>query len=286
MCESTNEKGEIVMSYHSQEEPWIQANPGDLITAAFVNEIQQYAKADDKKVAAELQGKVEQVEDKLDEVDAAKFGGKTPEEWAEEFASKEHEHEGLAVYRQYFKVLRPNELVVLEHQLGRMPLVDIYQLDRFDVYCEEETTVESVTFYLYHSSEWRQRAGGASSEQLEPRERPRGIPFADMLARFEVPYGDESSLVDVETEFWKAFFDEPNDRFEFYCHSPWFEEHCREERRVGFLDRRGDWDELRFQMRPRKTMEQLPAINVYQLNFDTLGLESTAELEVMVLLKI
>src|SRR5262252_1693576 len=48
----------------------------------------------------------------------------------------------------------------------------------------------------------------------------------------------------------------PNDEFEEdqYCHSPWFEKCCGEQRTVGELKKRGDWDDIWFQMRPRKTI--------------------------------
>ena len=82
------------MTHHSQD-PWVQANAGDLVKAENWNEVQQYAKADIKKSAAELQGKIEEVksdlEGKLSEVDAATFGGMTADEWSEEFAPQIHD---------------------------------------------------------------------------------------------------------------------------------------------------------------------------------------------------
>ena len=115
-----------------------------------------------------------------------------------------------------------------------------------------------------------------------------------MLERYEVNYTDCSSLGDLETEFWKAFFADPNDNnfVGQYCHSPWYERCCREERTVESLKKKGDWDDLWFQMRPRKTINYpypgfvvdggidpippLPAptqIQVVHFDFNTIGIK-------------
>ena len=82
-----------------------------------------------------------------------------------------------------------------------------------------------------------------------------------MLHLFDVKYTDTSSLDDLETEFWKAVFSGLNDQFDEdqYCHSPWFEKCCGEQRSVATLKGRGDWDDIWFQMRPRKAVNIMPA---------------------------
>src|SRR5262249_58937578 len=60
---------------------------------------------------------------------------------------------------------------------------------------------------------------------------------------------------------WDAFFASPNDEFDKdqYAHSKWFEACCGEQRSVATLKQRGDWDEIWFQMRPRKAVNVMEA---------------------------
>ena len=120
-----------------------------------------------------------------------------------------------------------------------------------------------------------------------------------MLDYYEVEYTDDSSLGDAETEFWQAFFAAPNGDFDDdqQAHSPWFDRCCRENMSVREIKRKRDWDDIWFQMRPRKTVnypyntadgapnapdpdseppEPMPAptqIEVAHFDFDTLGLK-------------
>ena len=113
-----------------------------------------------------------------------------------------------------------------------------------------------------------------------------------LLTRYKVEYTDSWSLGNLETEFWKAFFKTPNDDFDDdqYCHSPWFDRCCREELTVANLKSRGNWDDIWFQMRPRKTINYTPPssdvppptaaptqIQVAHFDFDTLGIELLSE---------
>ena len=93
--------------------------------------------------------------------------------------------------------------------------------------------------------------------EIEPKDPPvYKIPFRVLLEKYKVEYTSTSSLGDLETEFWQALFKAPNDELddEQYCHSPWFHRCCREEKSVRQLKESGDWDEIWFQMRPRKTI--------------------------------
>ncbi|NJK53367.1 MAG: hypothetical protein HC936_12130 [Leptolyngbyaceae cyanobacterium SU_3_3] len=172
-------------------------------------------------------------------------------------------------YLQLFKQLSVGKEEEIHHKLKAFPLVDVYQLDYFKVVCSEDGNkpyTEWVTFYLYHSSEKRIRLEDGTSIQIESTEsaRPYKVPFKDLLEQYHIPYDDDSSLGDLETEFWKAFFTPPNDNFDDdqYCHSPWFDRCCRESKTVGELKSRGDWDDLWLQMRPRKTINYPQAVIV------------------------
>ena len=108
------------------------------------------------------------------------------------------------------------------------------------------------------------------------------------MERYRVEFDDDSSLDDLETEFWQAFLASPNEGFDDnqYGHSPWFERCCKEKTTVKQLKRAGDWDELWLQMMPIKQALFLPfgdqfkaanvegqpygpVVDVYQVDFDT-----------------
>lgn len=140
---------------------------------------------------------------------------------------------GRTGYQQVFKVLHAEDVTVIEHGLGTAPLVDLYKLEYFEVATREddETRASFATFFLVNAEERRVRVPTAA-DRLRNRavdtqppsssDPDFGIPFKDMLARYLVGYKDTTSLDALETEFWQAFFKEPNDRFndDQYSHSP------------------------------------------------------------------
>ncbi|HEX2029500.1 MAG TPA: hypothetical protein VHF25_16040 [Nitriliruptorales bacterium] len=242
---------------------YIERNPGDLITAEDWNHLQRQIRDDIEATSAEAAGRITHV---ASADDARSLDGLSVDELTEELRKRILDAvRAESGYRKVFKILPEGEVRVIEHGLGDCPLVDVYKLLHFEVVCREddEPFPAQVTFYLHHSSEKRIRvtdgAGasrrGTRTVDIQPDGFPRlGIPFADMLVRYNVEYTDSTSLEDLEVEFWQAFFSEPNDDFDDlqYCHSPWFERCCREERDVANLKARGDWDEIWFQVRPLK----------------------------------
>lgn len=241
-------------------DPYIERQPGDLLTAGDWNDLQTRIRDDIHKVAAGEAGKITRVEnadnaDQLEGLDLDALTAEVTRRVMEAVAAN-------SGYRQLFRVLKLNEWSVVQHDLGRSPMVELFQLEYFKVVCaqDDEATVSWVNFYLFHSSEKRLRVktdGGTVSLDLQPEEGPAyKIPWRDLLETYQVPYTAGSGLGDVETEFWKAFFASPNEEFDNpqYCHSPWFERCCREERTVGDLKSRGDWDDLLFQVRPLRTV--------------------------------
>lgn len=293
-------------------DPYVNTNPGDLITSQLFNGLQSTIKQD---IADQIKKAVDAIKNVDMSGDSAKLGGKTPKELEEEIIQK-----ALSIlptrtgYRMVFKRLTKDDEKVIKHELKACPLVDVYQLDYFPVICatgdEKDDRADAyVNFYLYHSTEKKFKSvgpplpapGTAKTFEIEPtdgKRHPFKIPFATMLHLFNVKYTDTSSLDDLETEFWKAFFQSPNDEFDNdqYCHSPWFEKCCGEKRSVASLKSRGDWDDLVFQMRPRKVVhsaktptDDFPAaataaeritlpsaqadIEVVHFDFDTLGVQ-------------
>ncbi|MGH3974774.1 MAG: hypothetical protein ACRDS9_15800 [Pseudonocardiaceae bacterium] len=241
--------------------PYVERAPGDLLTAEDWNAVQQKVYDDIRATSKDAADGVTHVA-KAD--DADHLEGKDLAALTDEVTKRVLDQvRGRNGYQQLFKILKQDEVAVLEHRLGTCPLVDIYKLEYFEVVCREDdgTRVAFATFYLHHTSERRVRVtdedGTRHSIDIQPKDFPElGIPFADMLTRYNVEYTDTTSLDDLETEFWKAFFRDPNDSFgdDQYCHSPWFERCCKEQQSVRELKDKGDWNDMVFQMRPLKTI--------------------------------
>lgn len=296
--------------------PYIPRDPGDLVTAEDWNELQRKIKADTARQIAEAVNNIKKV---AEADNAHKLDNQTSDELTNEIlqlaAQALPKRTG---YLSLFKRLKTGTQKVIEHKLSACPLVDLYTLEAFQVVCseDEQKNQESVFFYLYHSSERRIRftqqgapASPGPGVEIEPTGgTPFRIRFSDLLHLYKVQYSDSSTLDDLETEFWQAFFADPNDQFDDdqYCHSPWFDRCCGDRRSVGDLKSRGDWDELWFKMKPRKTVnhtvnllnaQQTPPTplncEVVHFDFDRIGITFTAPpdsqevvLNLMVLLKV
>jgi hypothetical protein len=281
-------------------EPYISRNPGDSITAEDWNDLQTQIKDD---IAKQVKDAVDAKTSVANADNAAKLENKSAKELEDETIEK-----ALAVlptrtgYKMIFKRLTTEEKVI-KHDLKACPLVDIYQLDYFEVICatgedEADRSDVFVNLYLYNSREQKLKLAGRTIE-IEPtdgKHHPFKIGFAAMLDLFGVKYTDTQSLDDLETEFWKAFFSGLNDEFDEdqYCHSPWFEKCCGEKRSVKTLKDSGAWDDIWLQMRPRKavhfpktptddfaTVTALSSaqadVQVVHFDFDTIGVQLLAE---------
>ncbi|WP_328331058.1 hypothetical protein OHA70_10405 [Kribbella sp. NBC_00382] len=241
--------------------PYVERAPGDLLTAEDWNTVQ-------RKIYADIRTTSQAAADGVTHVatadDADHLEGKDLNALTDEVTRRVLDQvRGRTGYQQLFKMLKKDDITELVHNLGSCPLVDVYELDYFKVVCREddETRLAFATFYLHHRSERRVRVRNAANAQvavdIQPKDFPElGIQFSDLLTRYQVPYTDSSSLDDLETEFWKAFFKDPNDQFgdDTYCHSPWFERCCKQNTTVEELKASGDWNDLLFQFRPRKTV--------------------------------
>ncbi|WP_154792421.1 hypothetical protein [Occultella kanbiaonis] len=249
--------------------PYVTQEPGDLVTADAWNTMQVRIHEDIRTQAAAAAEAITHV---ATADDAHHVGGldiaALTEEVARRVLDEVRERTG---YQQLFKVLKGGDITVIEHELGTPPLVDLYQLEYFEVAAREddETRAAFATFYLCQAEERRVRvpnnSGGRRAIDIQPPDGPDvGIPFKDMLTRYQVSYTDTSSLDDLETEFWQAFFAAPNDRFsdDQYARSPWFERCCKEQQSVKRLKDNGDWDDILFISHPRKTVN-FPGLNVF-----------------------
>ena len=279
-------------------QPYVPANPGDLITAEMWNQMQSKIRAD---ITTTVEREIDEIHDIDHAGDAAKLDGKTPRDLADEIVERAlREMREKSGYRRIHTVLKAGALRTIEHKLGLAPLVDLYRLEYFPVvYREDDQTYLSwATFYLRHSSEARIRfsppaPARAVSVELEGPSGPAfKLKLSDLLERYRVQYDDDSSLDDLETELWQAFLASPNEGFDDdqYGHSPWFERCCKEKTTVRQLKRAGDWDELWLQMMPVKQALFLPfgdqfapigggsdvyrpvVVDVFHTDFDTTAL--------------
>jgi hypothetical protein len=272
------------------ESPYITRHPRDLITAEDWNQVQLLIKDD---IKAQIRKSLEELITVPKAGDAGKLEGKSSSELAQEIIDAAIQFMNRRTgYMRTFKRLTKEESLI-KHELKDYPLVDVYQLEWFDVICSEDDIKEKhkVVFFLYHSSERRLRTKTAGGQVEEAEIEPAGpgvwkVPFHQLLQLYKVPYDADTTLGDLEEEFWQAFYSSPNDRFDddHYCHSPWFDRCCGEKRTVGELKKRGDWDEMWFQTRPLKTVNPPPPttnpaldqrhppdVRIRQYDFDTIG---------------
>lgn len=236
--------------------PFTTFEPGQLITAEAMNTMQT-------RMRAEITAKIAEALAALTEIDKSKdsdaLGGESAEDLLKKFLEQAmqtfpQEHG----YRKLFKVLEHDQPNLVDHALKLCPLVDLYELLSFQVVCahDDDKHVENVRFFLYHSSEKKIRHSNTTIDIEPTGETPFRMPLPALLDYLGVQYTDDSSLGDLETELWKAMFAAPNDQFDpaEYCHSPWYERCCREERTVGSLKSKGDWDDLWMKMVPVKSV--------------------------------
>jgi hypothetical protein len=249
--------------------PYEQVNPGDLISASLFNRVQVDIKDDIAGQIKQAIGDIKQVDTATD---AQKLDGKTIDDLKKELLDDILKKlPGLiGNYRQIFRRLEVCKEYVVKHNLKAMPLVDVYQLDYFQVICATGETPgdrneEWVNFYLYNDNERTirtQTATGGTTQvavDIELRDAtPFRVLFKDMLALYDINPPETTTLDELENDFWTAFFDPNglNDRFDTdqYCHSPWFEKCCGEKRSLADLKAHGDWDHIWLKWHARKTI--------------------------------
>jgi hypothetical protein len=263
----------------NQTQPYIGYKPGDLIAAESMNEMQV-------KIKEDIQGQIKVAKEEVkktgvDRADnAGKFDNKTPKVWTDEldqrYATKVHDHEGLAAYRRYFKRLRPGQTVVLEHKLGRFPLVDVSELLPI---APGVTPPINEKFYLYYHHEERDRDLLFTEDRGMVR-WPWGTPLEQLLSEYQVEWEDDDSLGDVVNDFLDAFFKPPAVDHIEHKTSKWIDDH--REMTIGKLKERNEWPDIRWVVRPEKLVvghvhifgvpeTGFHLLNVHHLSYDTLA---------------
>ncbi|GAB4525762.1 MAG: hypothetical protein OHK0046_41930 [Anaerolineae bacterium] len=241
--------------------PYIDYKPGALITAESTNEMQVRIKQD---IIARVRAGIEGIDTVPNAENADKLENKTLEQIYQTLIERIlAELRAETGYRRVFKKLKTGQTTLIEHGLGNQPLVDVYALDYFRVVSTESGTqrITWVNFYIYHSGERRFRErledGSIVNIEIEPSDgRVFRVSLEEMLNFLGVAYNDDTSLADLENELWKKLNMPPHDDFDDdqYTHSPWFDKCCTDSKTVADIKRRGDWNDIWVQTRPRKTL--------------------------------
>lgn len=235
----------------TNDAPYIPRNPGDPITAEDWNALQVEVK---KHISASVEAAKEEI--RKTGVDQAgnsdKFATRSDTEWEqrldERYAGVSHEHEGPSVYRRYIKRFTKEEgmkQVFLEHDIGRFPLVDLYELLTVTNVEPHETC--KVLFYYGHEDRDKYSLDvsyGRDEHQL-------GLRFEAFLQELGIRYDGDDAISDVVQDMWTAFAKEPNDEIE-HCQTDWIDGCCRENKTVDELKRADQWEDLYVAIKPLK----------------------------------
>lgn len=253
------------------ETPYVDCQPGDLITCEKWKRLQQLIQSD---ICDKIEKAIAEIVSVPESGDSEKLDGKTYDELVAEIVKRAiAEANAQSGSVKLFLKLKVGETREVEHGLGGFPLVDAYQLLYFPVVCceDKDTYPAWTTFYAFHSGEKKLRYTSPKGDKGTLEILPTSgtafkVPFKTMLERYGVETEGSSALSDVLNELWKAIFSPPNDDFDDnqYCHSPWFEKCCREEMSLRDIKKKGHWDDLWIQFRPCKTIH-FPAMNTAAL---------------------
>lgn len=266
----------------NQKEPYIKRDPGDLISAEDWNEVQHLIRDDinmqlDRVKQEIIGGKVKEAEN------AEKFADSNRHDWLgfldERYSPRGHGHEGRSVYRRFIKrfsnvtddkILK----VLLEHNLGRFPLVDIYELKNVtDVAADEAKGIIDLTSYnilLYYGHEDSDKYKLYSKVYKD--RVPMGYPLEQLLDELQVEYEDDDTLRDVINDLWTAFLKDPNDEIE-HTETPWIKK-CFEKRcTVAHLKKADEWPDIYVAIKPIKPSASIATVT--HVNYNTLNIEIT-----------
>jgi hypothetical protein len=254
--------------------PYIPHSPGDLITAEDWNGVQVDIRKD---MAEQIAASIAKIADVKHAGDADKVGGMSVSDLTKSILEQVFmQLPKRTGYMQVFCNLQLHADKIIQHKLKSYPITDVYQLEYFPVVCAKsdnpgDSRAEWVQFYLYHQDEPRLRLPG-SSVPIEIETRPRfRILWKTLIDQFVeqklLTITDDTTLDDLDTDFWRAMFTAPNDEFDpdSYCHSPWFEKCCGEKRSVGDLRKHGDFDDIYLKIQPQKSinfpLERIPPVS-------------------------
>lgn len=257
---------------------YIRRNPGDLISAEDWNDVQARIKKD---INEQVQlSKEEIVNGKVKEAENAELFAQTSRmDWLkfldERYAIKGHGHEGRSVYKRFIKRFdkKTNE-VLLEHGLGRFPLVDVYELENvisvsanvfkpFSLDRTADTKDYKIVVYYGHADEDKYKLYVKAF-----RDRvPLGYPLEQLLTELQVDYEDDDTLHDVIDEMWSAFMKDPNDELE-HGETPWISDCIKRRCTVANLKEADEWNDIYVALKLRKCGKGTDILYNYNFNTD------------------
>jgi hypothetical protein len=267
---------------------YVPASPGDLVTAEIWNKMQVKVKED---IASQIAAALITVKNADHATNADQIGGMNlaalEQYIRDQVAAQLIERSG---YMQVLCDLQLSQVKEIRHGLGAYPVVDLYQLEYFPAVCAKggapaDELAQWALFYLYHDDEKRLRIPpGTEYIDIESQDQPIfRIKWMTLLGQFKeqklLDYTDQTTLDDVEGDFWNAMFKSPpNDQFDpdTYCHSRWFERCCGERRTIKQLTDAGDFDDIYLKMMPRKKTD----VSAIALEGKTLQTPEPADVQV------
>ncbi len=243
----------------NQTTPYITRNPGDLLAAGDWNQLQLDIK--DDILAAKEAAKEEIREEGVNLAgNSEKFDNQSSTEWVaqldERYAQKIHDHEEIAGYRRYIKrFTEDDDVVLLEHGLGRYPLVDVYELKELigltndGKILEEcpELELDTCKLFVYYGHREAERYGLMGN--VYRQKIKIGVPLEVFLAELSVDYEDDDTLGDVLNDMLDAFMEDPNDEIT-HCRSDWIEESVKDRRKVEELKQADEWADIKVALLP------------------------------------
>ena len=230
-------------------------------------------------------------------VDAIKFGGKTADEWQaalDERYVRRGEPQTVAEQR-YFKQVDsalPDgsfEPIVIEHKLGRYPVVEVYELQ--PLFAVEPPLPagqpssfqwDKVKFLVY-------TPGDSVAKSLRTESGDGFYRWGDLLIRWLDQVGvkpvDTESVGDLLNDFWGAMFDPAQGQDQFsnasFGHTSRVQSWIDDGRTVVDLKRWGEWDDILIAVRPKLTREA----TVFQVSRDAVEIRVPRAMDLMVVLR-
>jgi hypothetical protein len=299
----------------SEFHPFDIFKAGELIVAERFNNVQIEIK---KYVSVEVGNVKKDLDDyKGKPIDAAKFGGKNPEEWTklndERYVQRSELKGGWGEYRRYFKQInRPTtdpDPALLEHNLRRYPTVTLFELTQLITTDDDakkllsDDTSKDARFVVYYAGRRDPIAEKFMTRSSDDTFWGDNIEL--ILEQFNFTPTPTQLFDDVLNDLWGKMFDpgldQDNFRRDAYGHSRYIQtELLGRGRTVQELKAGGIWDDLRVAIRP----QMIPAnidfstgvpdaqgvtptnhVDVFHLSQNVVEVKATKAIDLMILLR-
>ena len=305
------------MSHHTSFEPYIPFEPGGLINSEDQNEIQQFIRADLAANAAADAKNVEELKGLIANVDAPKFGGKTPDDWIEDNDKRyvrRDDPQAAGQHRRYFKQIDRQisqggntifEPAVIDHGLCLFPLVEVYELaPLFDPAnppdkLGDDLDPATLKFLVYYASKRDPHAEFLRTESSDWFYWGDTLVF--WLEQFDVRPAMSQKFDDLLNDFWGNMFNPGLEQDEFknesFGHTPYVQKWIDGDKSIGDLVKGGQWEDLRVAIRPQLlspghlasiVQDGTPTITevkVYHISQNAVEIQVPREMDLMVLLR-